>query len=134
MGSAVASWSWPGSLVTGVIDGDTVDVQVKRDIGFGGQVQFPVRLRLNRIDASAKSTAIGARAAARVRDLIGGRTVDLETLKPYAYGGPTDTPGEWMTEITLPDGRNLSDVLLAEGLAVSYDGKVKRPSATITQK
>lgn len=122
------SWSWPASKVVRVIDGDTIDVQVTRDLGFGGSATFPIRLRLNRINAPKLSSAKGKAACARVAALLVAGTVDLVTVKPYKFGGPDDQRGEFMAEITLPDGRNLSDVLIAERLATAWDGQGTRPA------
>lgn len=125
----MAAWSWPGSRIVRVIDGDTVDAQVSRDLGFGGTATFPVRLRLNRINAPKVSTARGRAARDRVALLLGGaETITLATIRPYKYGGPEDQSGEYMAEVTLPDGRNLSDVLVADGLAVHWTGEGPRPS------
>jgi endonuclease YncB( thermonuclease family) len=125
----VSRWLWPGSTVVRVVDGDTFDALVHRDLGFGGQAVLPVRLRLNRINAPKGSTEAGKAATARVGIELGLRaTVDLETINPYKYGGPKDMTGEWMAEVTLPDGVNLSDLLVEAGLAVYWDGQGPRPA------
>lgn len=116
-------WSWPLSTLSRVVDGDTVVVLVSRDLGFNGVATFTVRVRLNRINAPAIHSARGVRARDRVAALLAA-PFGMTTLKPYKYGG------EWMGEITLPDGRNLSDVLVAEGLAVPWDGTGPRPADT----
>jgi endonuclease YncB( thermonuclease family) len=119
-----AVWRWPDSTVTRVIDGDTFVARLARvvDIGFHGTstTVFEQRLRLNRIDAARASTPQG-RLAARV---LADRTVDrvlIETVGPYKYRD------EWMAEVTLPDGSNLSDLLVAEGHAVYWNGVGARP-------
>jgi len=124
----MAAWSWPNSRVVKVVDGDTLDALVTRDLGFGGVATFPVRLRLNRINAPKLSTTRGRAACARVAALLLGQAVDIVTVKPYKYGGPDDQRGEYMAEVTLPDGRNLSDVLVAEKLATAWDGQGARPA------
>lgn len=118
---------WPASRVLRVIDGDTVDAAVTRDLGFGGTATFPVRLRLNRINAPKVSSARGKTARRRVEVLTADVAVHVITVEPYKYGGPDDQTGEWMAEITLPDGQNLSDLLVAEGLAVYWNGTGPRP-------
>jgi endonuclease YncB( thermonuclease family) len=45
----------------------------------------------------------------------------IETVKAYKYGD------EWMAEVTLPDGRNVSDALVAAGVAQWWDGQGPRP-------
>lgn len=122
------SWLWPDSVITAVIDGDTIDARLTRDIGFGGVTTFVVRLRLNRINAPAKSTAVGKKAKAAVEIYLG-KKVLIETLKPYKYGGPDTSPGEWMAEVTTPSGINLSDGLVAMGYAVPWNGEGVRPES-----
>jgi len=125
---AASEWAWPASKVVKVIDGDTLDVLVSRDLGFGGFATFPVRLRLNRINAPKLSTARGIAARTRVEALLDAGVVDLVTVKPYKYGGPKNQRGEFMAEVTLPDGRNLSDVLVDQQLAAYWDGQGARPA------
>lgn len=121
-------WRWPASRITRVIDGDTVDTLLTRDVGFGGTVSFPARLRLARINAAKASSPAGLSATVRVIACTSAVLVDVTTLKPYKYSGPADYTGEYMAEIVLPDGRNLSDLLVAEGLAVYWDGQGPRPA------
>jgi endonuclease YncB( thermonuclease family) len=121
-------WLWPNSVITNVVDGDTFDARVRRDMGFGGVVEFVVRLRLNRINAPAKSTPAGAAARMALAPLVDGQFL-IETVKPYKYGGPGSSPGEWMAEVTLPSGVNLSDWLVSQGHAIPWDGTGTRPEA-----
>lgn len=120
-------WVWPASIISRVIDGDTVDAMLTRDLGFEASATFPVRLRLNRINAAPGSTATGARCKARVLALTAGAKVTITTGKGYKYGAPDGKTGEWMAEVLLPDGRNLSDLLVSEGSAVFWDGQGPRP-------
>ncbi len=125
-------WNWPDTIVERVVDGDTVDAIVTRDLGFGGRVQLPVRLRLNRIDAFKGSTKRGKAAAAMVEARTLGCPVNATTVKAYKYGHD-GTPGdercgEWMVEIVLPDGTNLSDLLVERRLAVYWNGQGPRPA------
>lgn len=120
------SWWWPGSRLVRVVDGDTLDAQVTRDLGFGGSASFTVRLRLNRINCPPAYTDVGKAATAFATNCLTARTFDLETLKPYKYGGPDTSPGEWMAEVTLPTG-NLSDLIVTAGLAVYWSGEGPRP-------
>ena len=116
------SWPWPGSTITRVIDGDSIVARVSRDIGFHGVATFEQKLRLNRINAAPASTDPGTRATAFVvAHTTPGVVVDITTEKPYKYGD------EWMAEVTLPDGSNLSDALVAAGLALYWDGTGPRP-------
>ena len=123
-------WSWPNTVIKRVLDGDSVDAEVARDIGFEGVVRFPVRLRLARINAPKLTSVRGKAARARVVALTDGIALDITTTKGYKYGAPADRTGEYMAEIVLPDGRNLSDVLVVEGLATYWDGEGPRPADT----
>lgn len=126
----MADWIWPDSIICRVIDGDTIEADlVNRHVGFGLIVTFPARLRLNRINAEPCRQALGLRCKSRVLALTAGARVHISTGKGYKYGAPEGKVGEWMAEVLLPDGRNLSDVLVAEGLAVYWDGQGPRPDA-----
>jgi endonuclease YncB( thermonuclease family) len=126
----MTEWEWPGSVIARVIDGDTVDAMLTRDLGFQATATFPVRLRLNRINAEPGKTDKGALARGRVLALTAGARLAITTGKGYKYGAPDGKTGEWMAEVTLLDGRNLSDLLVAEGLAVYWDGTGPRPDDT----
>lgn len=124
----MTTWVWPGSTITNVVDGDTLDAHVIRDLGFGGTAAFVVRLRLNRINCPPASTQLGVMATAFVKAAFATDPACLiETEKPYKYGGPSTSPGEWMAEVTLPSGANLSDALELAGLATYWDGQGPRP-------
>lgn len=116
-------WDWPGAHVERIIDGDTFVAVLTRDLGFHGTATFEQRLRLNRINAKPAKTEEGKRATARVTVLTTATSVGIETVSPYKYRD------EWMAEVTLADGRNLSDLLVAEDLAVYWDGEGTRPDA-----
>jgi endonuclease YncB( thermonuclease family) len=104
-----------------VIDGDSLIAEVTRDLGFNGKATFVQRLRLNRIDCPAKSTPAGFTAMAATIGLVEDVLLDITTVKAYKYGDA------WMAEIVLPDGRNLSDELVATGHAVYWSGQGARP-------
>jgi endonuclease YncB( thermonuclease family) len=127
----VSDWAWPNTVVTRVIDGDTCDAQVTRDLGFNGQATFPVRLRLHRIDCYKDTTKRGKAAKELVERLLLPAPVHAVTVGPYKYGGPKTRTGEWMAELVLPDGTNLSDLLVAEKLAIYWNGQGLRPAVDI---
>ncbi|MGZ4617198.1 MAG: hypothetical protein ACXV3F_00410 [Frankiaceae bacterium] len=131
-----AGWHWPDATIPLVVDGDTLDAKVRKtvtlDAGFGmtteATTSAQVRLRLARINASPKSTPAGAASKAWLGGLLlAAPWVDLVTLDAYAYGGPQYSPGEWMAEVTLPDGRNVSDLAVSLGFAVYWNGQGPRP-------
>jgi endonuclease YncB( thermonuclease family) len=115
------AWPWPGSTITRVIDGDSFVATVSRDIGFHGVTTFEQKLRLNRINTPPKGTDVGDRATAFVIAAVTGVIVNIETTGPYAWRD------EWMAEVTLPDGTNLSDALVTAGLALYWNGQGPRP-------
>lgn len=121
-------WEWPNTIISNIVDGDTVDALVTRDIGFEGVLTFPVRLRLNRINAPKLSSRAGKKCRERVLTLVTGRELHVLTVKGYKYGAPADKTGEYMAEVMLPEGGTLSDLLVHEGLAVYWDGSGPRPA------
>lgn len=135
--AATLGWRWTGVTIPSVHDGDTIDALVSRsfDAGFGNTLisSYRVRLRLARINAPALSSADGEAAQSWLAELLmggdGAPAPDLvvTTLDAYKYGGPSYSPGEWMAEVILPDGRNVSDLAVATGHAVFWDGHGLRP-------
>jgi endonuclease YncB( thermonuclease family) len=115
------AWPWPGSTITRVIDGDSFVATVSRDLGFHGIAMFDQKMRLGRINCPPKGTDVGDRATAFAVSKVTGVIVDIETTGPYTYRD------EWMAEVTLPDGSNLSDALVAAGLALYWNGQGPRP-------
>ncbi len=116
-------WDWPGSLVTRVVDGDSLVVRLTRDVGFHGTLTFDQKLRLNRINAPAVKTVDGAVAKAFLVSILEGvGPVSIQTVKAYKYGD------EWMAEITLADGSNVSDLMVTQKHAVYWDGSGPRPA------
>lgn len=115
-------------MVTNVVDGDTIDAMVTRDLGFNGQVVFPVRLRLTGINAPKLASERGRAARDRVVDLVGERkVVHITTFKPYKYGGPASSSGQYMAQVVLAGGGDLAETLVAEGLVARWDGQGARP-------
>lgn len=125
-------WNWPNSKVIRVIDGDTVVVELQSDTGFGGRFIRPVSLRLNRIDSFLRSSARGTAAAAAMTDLVS-QPVHVQTLKGYKFMGTHagETVPAYMAEITLPDGRNVSDEMVSGGHAIYWDGTGPRPAGEV---
>jgi micrococcal nuclease len=93
-----------------VIDGDTIDVTL--DLGL--KVFKGERLRLARINAPDLPLDAKAAATATLAGLlVGAAELKVETVKPDPYG-------RWVSEVWLPDGRNLSDEMLKAGAAVPW--------------
>ena len=102
------------ATVENVVDGDTIDVSI--DIGF--KINTKQRLRLARIDTPERSQANYQTAKDFVRDAVLNKSVMLKTEKVSKWG-------YYLAEVTLEDGRNLSDTLVQAQLAVYYDGGKK---------
>lgn len=98
------------------IDGDTVELLV--DLGF--HVGYAEHFRLFNVGTAERNTPEGKVAAARVNELAPpGSPVVVDTRKASgAQQGRTFT--RWLAAVQLPDGRDLSAVLLSEGLATPY--------------
>lgn len=117
----MTAWDWTDAEVVRVIDGDTFVGKVTRDLGFNGTASFTQRLRLNRINAKPVKTMAGRAATETVQRLTAGCKLQITTTGPYKYGD------EWMAEVTLPGGENLSDELVRLELAIYWSGKGPRP-------
>lgn len=97
-------------MVVGVHDGDTVTLDL--DLGWFLTNRQPVRVA--HINAPELSTPAGLVSRDRVRQLLPvGTKVELISTGLDKYGRSLGV-------ITLPDGRDLGSILLAEGLAVPY--------------
>ena len=104
-----------------VVDGDTLDVVF--DVGF--YLTTRVRLRLARINAPEvngpdKPTALAAKQF--VADWTSKNAGAM-----YGHTQKTDVFGRYLCEIVTTAGDNLSDDLLAAGLAVPYVKKAEEP-------
>ena len=102
------------AVVENVVDGDTIDVSV--DLGF--KVGTRQRVRLARIDTPERGQPGYAAARDFVRDVVLNKTVTIKTDKVSKWG-------YYLADITLEDGRNLSDTLMQAQLAKPYDGRHK---------
>lgn len=102
------------AIVENVVDGDTVDVSV--DLGF--KMLTRQRVRLARIDTPERGQPGYAAARDFVRDATAGKAIMLRTEKVSKWG-------YYLADITMADGRNLSDTLVQAQLAVYYEGGKK---------
>lgn len=100
--------------IESVVDGDTIDAVI--DLGF--KVSTRQRLRLARIDTPERGQDGYTEARVFVRDAVLEKLVKIRTEKVSKWG-------YYIAEITLPDGRNLSDALIEAGLAKPYGGGKK---------
>lgn len=109
--------------LVGVVDGDTVDVRAH--IWLGQTVE--TRVRLDGIDTPESrggceaETEAAALAAQRLADLLGAGPVVLTDIRYGTWAGRV------VARVTAPDGTDVADALVAEGLAAVYDGRGGRP-------
>jgi endonuclease YncB( thermonuclease family) len=113
-GAQAQSATTPASVVR-VVDGDTVDVQF--DDGTND------RLRLIGIDAPEvvdprkPVRCFGREASMHAYELLDGQTVSIEKDPSQ---GERDLYGRLLAYVWLPDGRNLGEVMIADGFAHEY--------------
>lgn len=112
------------AIVTKVVDGDTVRVEVQTWLGQTTETL----VRVNGIDtpelrgacASEKEQARAARA--KVLSLAPlGSTVQLQNIKSDKYGGRV------VADVILADGHSLGDALVKANLARAYTGERRAP-------
>lgn len=103
------------ATVENVVDGDTVDLAI--DLGF--KIITKQRVRLARVDTPERGQPGFAEAKEFVVAKTAEKNVTLHTEKVSKWG-------YYLAEITLADGSNLSDALLAGGYGKPYDGGKKQ--------
>lgn len=114
------------ATIENVVDGDTFDATL--DLGFYTYRRERLRLlgstcgvdtpELNDHDPAVRAQANAART--RVLDLMPMGSAVIVRTQRRAQGDPRDGFGRFLAEVLLPDGTNLGDLLLTEGLAVPY--------------
>lgn len=105
------------AIVLRHLDGDTAQYRV--DLGFRVHVEATIRLLGSKAGVDTPEDKAGLPAKARVMAVMPANTqVTLRTQKPADKmdGGF----GRWLAQVLLPDGTNLGDMLMDEGLAVEY--------------
>lgn len=106
-------------MVWSVIDGDTIDVLVDLDVFDEWLMR---RFRLLGCNARELRQPGGREARDNLQVLLPrGAEVAITSVKLDKFGGRYDAI------VTLPDGRDLVDVLVAGGWAVRWDGRGQRP-------
>lgn len=112
--------------VVRVVDGDTVELDV--DLGFGvwkraiGGAGDECSFRLLGCNAREHDAPGGQEAIANLRTLLPvGATVTVTSVKNDKFGGRFDAL------ITLPDGRDLTSLLVATQWAAAWNGRGAKP-------
>ena len=106
--AVVVLWATPGlagdvsGRVSRVLDGDTLEVLHN---------QHPERIRLSGIDCPEKGQAFGKRAKQSASNLAFGKEITV-----HAYGH--DKYRRTLGDVILPDGMNLNQELVKQGLVL----------------
>ncbi len=109
------SYLYRGRVVRWV-DGDTLDVEV--DLGF--HMTANLRVRVNNLDTPERGHPLWKAAGNRARELAPAPSeVLLRTYKD------ADKYGRWLADVQSELCDDVATVLVAEGLAVRYDGGTK---------
>lgn len=112
--------------IKNIVDGDTFDAEV--DLGFHNWTKQ--RFRLNGYSAPEVRGAeknIGIIAKAKLVELLPeGALITIASTK-------TEKFGRWLADVTLENGRSLSDHLIALGYGLPWDGKGKKPPFSLTK-
>jgi endonuclease YncB( thermonuclease family) len=126
-------WEYPNSTLERMIDGDsfvanfTREITTTTDVGFHiksttttlhkGQIRF----RLNRVACASSKTPSGFGAYLASQYKLAAAPFNLKSVGPYKFGD------EWMAEVTLADGTNLSDWLIERQWGVFWNGNGAQP-------
>jgi endonuclease YncB( thermonuclease family) len=110
---AMPEWTVPAT-VERVIDADSI--VVRADLGW--RISFKTSVRLFGVDAPELNTPEGQAAAHFINALL--RSGDEITLISHKLLGNTDKYGRVLASIVLPDGRDLSTLLLQHEHARPY--------------
>lgn len=109
--SLTATTSSKTYIVEKVVDGDTIKVRV------GGQLKTVRLVGINTpetVDPRKPVECMGQAASDRLKQLLTGTEVSLETDPTQA---DQDRYGRWLRFVFLPDGTDVGQQLLEEGLA-----------------
>lgn len=106
------NWVFPAA-VDSVYDGDTIICHVLIHPGEGGELH-DTHVRVQGINAPELNTAAGVAAKAHAATLLpSGTQVMLTASKRDKYG-------RFLARITMPDGTDFSERMIADGKAVAY--------------
>lgn len=109
--------TFPATVVK-VHDGDSISVDC--DLGF--HIEYTISVRLYGCNAPELNTAAGKAARAHLLTLAPiGSKVTVTSYGPDKYGG------RWDCTITLPDGSDVAERLIAAGHAARWDGRGVKP-------
>jgi endonuclease YncB( thermonuclease family) len=115
-------WVFPVAHVVEVHDGDTVTVDIEMDAGFHDSLVRRRPMRLLGINTRELDEPGGPEAQEALAALLPvGTVVSLTSVKNDKYGG------RYVAKLTLPDGRDVAEVMIAERWAAKWNGTGKKP-------
>ena len=105
------------ATVTAIHDADTYTLDI--DLGLEAWLHNQ-KLRLAHANAPELPTPAGKAALVWVQHLMPvGTAVVIDTIKAQ---GDKEKYGRWLAQVTLPDGTDLADTMIAVGQVVPYEG------------
>ena len=107
--------------VVRVVDGDTVEVDILKDVGFGVYLHIRKTVRLLGINAPESvgpTSKDGIASKVLLATLL---PLGIEILMRTSKPDPKDKYGRFLAVLWL-DGLNLNEHMIVAGAAVSYDG------------
>jgi endonuclease YncB( thermonuclease family) len=108
------------ATVIRVIDGDSFVVNV--DLQWNDLWAHNQEIRLAGCNAREHAEAGGPEATSNLRQILTpGIQVTLDHVQPDKYGGRSDA------RVALPDGRDLTELLIATGWAAVWNGRGLKP-------
>lgn len=114
-------WRFDRAIVVDVHDGDTVTVDIMMDCGFNDTVTRRRPMRLLGINTIELADPGGPEAQAYLATLLPvGTAVALESVK-------NDKFARYDARLILPDGRDVAQILIAEGWAAPWNGQGPKP-------
>lgn len=109
-----------------VIDGDTVDLTLSRDIGFYHRTSVTVRFRLVEINTPERGQFGYDEAKAFTTEWLTEREQHGLVAYTYKHQAPATVPdggfGRWLVDVVDAYGERLVDALREVGLAAEYRG------------
>lgn len=116
------------AVIDRIIDGDTIVATVILAEAFHEKWTAQRVWRLNGCNAREKSdpTGGGRAATAHLQDILPlGTPVTITSIKVDPYTDAKYESARYDASVTLPDGTDLTALLVAEGWAAAWDGKIQ---------
>lgn len=108
-----------------IIDGDTIEADLSRDIGFRCRPSWRWRLRIEGIDCPEMrgvNRPLGMAARSFTEQWLAAEPVAAQTLRQDSFG-------RWLSKVYRVDGSSLADALIEAGHAVRWKQPAQACSA-----